>query len=475
MPLQPGETFGRYQVAELLGRGGMGEVYSAHDSVLHRMVALKVLAAPATAGDDAPPSTDGAARILREARAAAGIAHPNAVAIYDVGEVDGVPFLAMELVAGRTLRTFRGDASVPLERRIRWLVDVAHALGAAHALGLVHRDVKPDNVMVRDDGLVKVLDFGIARRRRGGAEAAASRAVSLPEPVDLALLETIARESGTLTAGGILVGTPMYMAPEQLRGEALDGRTDQFAWGALAYEVLTGKLPWRQEGLMMLSEILSRDVAPLAEIAPEVPPRVDAIVRKALGKAPGDRFRTMEELADALEPFAASTSRQRGRPDRVVALAGKLQLITWSDVFVLVDHGQAGPAEYATLGEVVVAEAAKYPAGIGALTIIPPNAKPPAESARVALSELLQRLGSSIRCICWLVEGAGFQGAMARGVLTGVRMFGRLPYDSHVSSEITEALGWLLGRLDGTKERLPLVPDGVRWIEEQRRLVGAAK
>ena len=142
MPLEPGATFGRYQLAELLGRGGMGEVYSAHDSVLHRKVALKVLTvrpeADAVAGR-APSSTDRQGRILREARSAAGITHPNAVAIYDVGEVDGVPFLAMELVAGRNLRAFVGDTSVPLARRIRWIADVARALGAAHKLGIVHR------------------------------------------------------------------------------------------------------------------------------------------------------------------------------------------------------------------------------------------------------------------------------------------------------------------------------------------------
>ncbi len=239
MPLRPGETFGRYQLLEPLGRGAMGEVYSAYDTVLHRKVALKVLTLssdPATFGST-PSSSNGAARILREARAAAGIAHPNAVSIYDVGEVDGVSFLAMELVAGRTLRTFIGDPSVPLARRIRWVTDVARALGAAHALGLVHRDIKPENVMVRDDGLVKVLDFGIARRAITKEEAAAAG------PLDRAALEKLAISHGTLTAEGVVVGTPMYMAPEQMRGEALDGRTDQFAWGVLAHEVLTRQAP----------------------------------------------------------------------------------------------------------------------------------------------------------------------------------------------------------------------------------------
>ena len=159
---------------------------------------------------------EASARVLREARAAARIAHPNAVAIYDVGEVDGLPFLAMELVTGRPLSAFVGDGGVPLERRIRWLAEVASALGAAHALGLVHRDIKPDNVMLASDGTVKVLDFGIARRASartdlGGGPIPTEGAVAL----------------GTLTAEGVVLGTPFYMAPEQMRGELIDGRADR--------------------------------------------------------------------------------------------------------------------------------------------------------------------------------------------------------------------------------------------------------
>jgi serine/threonine-protein kinase len=178
----------------------MGEVYEARDATLGRRVALKLL----PFGGDEP----GRQRLLREARAAAALEHPNAVVVYDVGEDEGGEmFIAMELVRGKPLRAMVGDASVPIERAVRWLVDAARALGAAHRAGLVHRDVKPDNIVVRGDGLAKVLDFGIARRDDSGAAG------------DLAAMSTI-------TAEGSLVGTPLYWSPEQLRGEPIDARAD---------------------------------------------------------------------------------------------------------------------------------------------------------------------------------------------------------------------------------------------------------
>jgi serine/threonine-protein kinase len=348
MPLRLGARFGRYELADLLGKGGMGEVYSAYDSILHRKVALKVLTAPGGgfSGSDSPPSSGGATRILREARAAAGITHPNAVAIYDVGEVDGLPFLAMELVMGRTLRAFVGDPTVPLGRRIRWIADVARALGAAHQLGLVHRDIKPENVMVRDDGFVKVLDFGIARRALTPEDRPA------PRMEDLAALGMFAGTSGTLTAEGVIVGTPMYMAPEQVRGEVLDGRTDQFAWGVLAHELLTGKLPWDGEGMAIISQILSKAVPPLTEKSREIPGPVDLVVRKALSKVPASRFATMEAVADELEPFAftvGTTGRERIQlPVREMELAATEQIAISSG-----DVGAQSAAAALTQGQTV--------------------------------------------------------------------------------------------------------------------------
>jgi serine/threonine-protein kinase len=303
MSLRTGERFGRYEIAALLGTGGMGEVYRARDAVLHREVALKVLHPSAEGTGPEEAKSQGASRIMREARAAAALTHPNAVAVYDVGETDGVPFLAMELVIGRPLRAFIGDKTISLGRRLRWLAEIARALGAAHSLGLVHRDVKPENVIIRSDGVAKVLDFGIARQAKTAPTGEAA---------------TIGATNTTMTVDGVVVGTPLYMAPEQMRGEPLDGRADQFAWGVVAYELLTGELPWntRETGLQLVSQILSGTITPPREKNAELSALVDAVVRRALAKAPKDRFVAMEDVAAALDPETASGAlpSQRSHP-----------------------------------------------------------------------------------------------------------------------------------------------------------------
>jgi serine/threonine-protein kinase len=292
MPLKPGDTIDRYVIEQLLGVGGMGEVYQARDERLQRKVALKVLRdEPSPGSVGSGPSTGGAARMLREARAAAALDHPNVVAVFDVGhieaggELQGTTYLAMELIKGSSLRAYIGDTTVPMAERVRWLVDVARALAAAHAAGLVHRDIKPENVMIREDGAIKVLDFGIARRAHGPVDPSSS--------TESFLLPT--------TAHGVVMGTPLYMAPEQLRAESLDGRTDQFAWGVVAYEVLTGKMPWTvdQGSVAVVGQILSVSPRPLDEIA-DVPPPVAAAVARALSKAPAARFPSMDAVVEAL-------------------------------------------------------------------------------------------------------------------------------------------------------------------------------
>jgi serine/threonine-protein kinase len=189
VPLSPGDRIERYVIEALLGAGGMGEVYRARDERLQRSVALKILRAESPDKPGTGP-TGGEARMLREARAAAALEHPNVVAVYDVGQVEsredlrGTTYLAMELIRGVPLRAYVRDTSVPIYKRVRWLREIAEALAVAHAAGLVHRDIKPENVMVRDDGRVKVLDFGIAKRAAGAPVTATSGARAVFRGVD---------------------------------------------------------------------------------------------------------------------------------------------------------------------------------------------------------------------------------------------------------------------------------------------------
>jgi len=284
--LKPGDTFERYTVEAAIGQGGMGCVYRAHDTRLGRRVALKVIS-------DGLASADADARLVREARAAAALDHPNAVAIFDVGEVAGAPYIVMEFVEGRTLRGEIGDAEVPLSKKIAWLADVARALAAAHRRGLVHRDVKPENVMVRSDGVVKVLDFGIARRAGGRVDPHGPTRPTAQETPTLP----------TLTVEGVRLGTPLYMSPEQIRGEELDGRADQFAWGVLAYELLSGRLPWRRanDALAAVASILTDEVKGAALDEARVPLEVQSVLQRTLAKPPADRFATMDDVVHALE------------------------------------------------------------------------------------------------------------------------------------------------------------------------------
>lgn len=263
----------------------MGRVYLATDTVLRRSVALKVLLPERAAGE-------GPARFAREASLAAMVTHPNIVAIYDYGNVDGVPFIAMEYVEGETLAQHVGDAGIPVTKRLAWLLDVSRALAAAHEKGLVHRDVKPSNIMVTRSGLVKVLDFGLAKQTTPSSGPRAFQ-----------------------TLEGRVLGTPRYMAPEQLAGRAITPQTDQYGLGVVAYELLTGQHPNGADGRVEPPKLLT-------EVNPSLPFRLAVLVARALAKKPEDRFPSMHELTAELEraltevasgghdtrPFAAATS-----------------------------------------------------------------------------------------------------------------------------------------------------------------------
>jgi eukaryotic-like serine/threonine-protein kinase len=269
---------GRYLVVAPLGAGGMGEVYRARDERLGRDVALKVLPAQALGNDAAR------ARLIREARSAAQIEHPGIVHVYDVDETgDGGAFLVMELVQGKTLGQLLHEGALSLADRRRAIVEAARALAFAHGRGFMHRDVKPDNVMVREDGRAVVLDFGLAKLAFAAAGAA---------PPDAA----------TITQEGVFIGTPAYVAPEQARGDAVDARADQFALGVVAYEALTGASPWHGTSpVSVLSQVLSVDPPAPTTLAPGLPKDLDAVIARAIAKRPEDRYPSVDAFADALE------------------------------------------------------------------------------------------------------------------------------------------------------------------------------
>ncbi len=275
--MEVGSSFGRYRLDELLGEGGFGQVFGAFDTVLHRKVALKILRAEKI-------SDEGRARLVREARVAAGLEHPNIVRIYDVGEHEGTPFIAMERLRGYSLRDAIGDASIAVGTKIRWLVEIARALAVAHEHGLVHRDVKPDNIHIGTDGVVRVLDFGIAR-------AASDR----PDH---------ARNLGTITEKGVVIGTPAYMAPEQVRDDRVDAKSDQFSWGVVAYELLTGRIPWQGEGVSIIANILATDPPTLS--VEGLGDEVARVVMTALAKDPQKRFASLDAAVAILAPGASS-------------------------------------------------------------------------------------------------------------------------------------------------------------------------
>ncbi len=289
-----GTRIGRYEIDSLIGSGGMGDVYRAHDSELHRHVALKMIRAT----DD-----DAITRFMREARSAARLSHPHAVTVFDVGRTDDGPWIAMELIEGRTLREAMEGRRAPLEERVQWLREIAEVLKAAHEAGIVHRDIKPENVMIRPDGTSKVLDFGVAR------------APSLETKHDPTLPQG-KEDFATLTSEGAIIGTVSYMAPEQLRGDPIDGRADQFSWGVVAFELFAGKLPWQQatNAVKLLSQILSVDAPSPRAAGASIPQSLDRVVHRALSRDADDRYPDMKALLADLERAEAE----------VVATAGAL-------------------------------------------------------------------------------------------------------------------------------------------------------
>jgi tetratricopeptide (TPR) repeat protein len=273
------EQFGRYRIIKKLGQGGMGSVYLAHDSQLDRQVALKVPHFAAGAGPEVLQRFD------REARTAATLEHPNICPVYDVGKIEGVPYLTMAYIQGRSLAEVLRVPEPLVPRQIALLLrKVALALHEAHARGIVHRDLKPSNIMINQRGEPVLMDFGLARR--------------------------VNADESRLTQTGVPVGTPAYMAPEQLTGQGgpLGPSCDVWALGVILFEMLTGRLPFDGPLPSMVAQILVRPAPRPADVRPDVDPALDAICQKALAKRPEDRYPGMEPLARALTAYLKSGS-----------------------------------------------------------------------------------------------------------------------------------------------------------------------
>lgn len=265
-----GQTFSHYTIIDLIGKGGMGEVYLAEDTRLDRKVALKILPT-AFALDE-----ERMRRFLREAKAASALNHPNILTIYENGEADGINYIASEFVEGGSLSERVRHGTLGLEAVLDIAVQTASALQAAHEAGIVHRDIKPDNVMVRPDGVVKLLDFGIAK-----------------------LSQTI---QDTGTAAGMIIGTANYMSPEQARGKAVDPRSDIFSFGLVLYEMLAGKKAFEADNAIdAVSYLLHNEPTPLRQLLPGLPPEIESIVDKAIKKDREERYQSTKELLAELK------------------------------------------------------------------------------------------------------------------------------------------------------------------------------
>ena len=271
-----GRQLGHYQILSLLGAGGMGEVYMAEDTILGRKVALKLLPAEFTRDQDR------LRRFKQEARAASSLNHPNIITIYEIGETDGIHFIATEFIDGQTLRQHSAQGPLELFAALDIGIQTAAALGAAHEAGIAHRDIKPENLMLRPDGYLKVLDFGSSKltepRAPGGS------------------LKTSAM-TGVRTAPGIVMGTIDYMSPEQARGLEVDVRSDIFTLGVVLYEMLTGAKPFTGATTAdVIAAILDKEPAPLSRPAHEAPKELERILSRALRKDREDRYQAVQDL-----------------------------------------------------------------------------------------------------------------------------------------------------------------------------------
>src|ERR1700719_1467960 len=267
------KKLGKYEVIGELGHGAMGVVYRARDPVINRLVALKTIT---SGGADDPSMLE---RFYREAQSAGGLQHPNIVTIFDMGDESGVPYIAMELIDGENLDQLIAQRTpIPLPLKLVYATQACSAFEYAHKRGIIHRDIKPGNIMVNKDGTLKIVDFGIAR-----------------------VLEA------SRTQTGMLMGTFAYMSPEQYHGEHADERSDIWSFGVLLFELLTYQRPFSGDApAALMNKICQQAPTPLHEVAPDCPPELEAVLDRIFQKSPADRYQTMEDLLVELDPICKS-------------------------------------------------------------------------------------------------------------------------------------------------------------------------
>jgi serine/threonine protein kinase/Tol biopolymer transport system component len=318
-PKQPaiGSRLGAYEILARIGAGGMGEVYKARDARLNRIVAIKILP------DDLADRAEHRERFDREARIIAGLNHPHICTLYDIGRQDGAAYLVMEYLEGETLAQRLAKGPLPLEQVLRYAIEISDALDKAHHQGVTHRDLKPGNIMLTKTG-AKLLDFGLAKLQ--------------PEASPEIPLSELPKERNALTAGGVIVGTLQYMAPEQLEGKEVDARTDIFAFGAVCFEMATGKRAFGGTSqASLIGAILKVDPPPISSLQPMAPPALDRIVKKCLAKEPEKRWQAASDVCDELKWIAeggsASTVALTTTPKGI--LERWRQGVMWGAAFLL--------------------------------------------------------------------------------------------------------------------------------------------
>ncbi len=379
--LAPGARVSRYEIQELIGVGAIGAVYAARDPELHRMVALKVLR---TGRAIDPAAGDLRARLLREARAMAQLSHPNVVVVHDAGtHRDGV-FLAMELVAGRTLRRWLAEGARSLEEILRVFRAAGEGLAAAHRSGLVHRDFKPENVLCGDDGRVRVTDFGLARPTSGDATGS-HRAIRD------SWVQTV------VTRTGIVAGTPAYMSPEQFKGEAADPRSDQFSFCVALFEAIHGERPFAGRSLEEIADAIVHGRVTAPPAGARIPPALQAAILRGLSVERADRHASMDSLLAELTWTGDVAATEPLRRRRGVVIGAVSGLAAGAIALTAVLVARAGN-ERAEVPPPAARPANQAPAPMPAVTPGPvatpvvepapePSPEPPAETVAPAAAE----------------------------------------------------------------------------------------